>query len=178
MTDKPMQPLKICTVFDEEASGRSAEILLKHVALDHECETRCFNFEELDPPESCVAAAHSAAAADLLIIAVRDDRMLPAYVESWLSLCLGLRDEEAEGALVVLVAKAEENARADSSLLDYLETVAAIGGLAFFPRRPSTRRTRSSARPRNCLLPSASRRSNGCDMTWHQAAPRFNLDRI
>jgi len=175
MKPKPTQPLKICTVFDEEASGRSAEILLHHVASDHVCETQSFNFEELDPPESGVAAARSAAAADLLIIAVRDDRMLPAHIELWLSLCLGLRDEDAEGALVVLVAKATENPRAESSLLDYLETVAAIDGLAFFPRQ-----THGSDRAGNRWLLSASRRSrsNGRDLSWHRPAPRFSLDRI
>lgn len=173
-----MQPLQVCTVFDEEASGRSAEILLQHVASDLQCDVQSFNFEELDPPESCLVAARSAAAADLLIIAVRDDRMLPAHVESWLRLCLGLRDEDAEGALVVLVAKASESARADSALLDYLETVAAIGGLAFFPRYPGTRRTHSSERARNSRLPSASRRRNGCDLACNRAAPRFNLDGI
>jgi len=90
-----------------------------------------------------------------------------------LSLCLGLRDEDAEGALVVLVAKATENARAESSLLDYLETVAAIDGLAFFPRQ-----THGSDRAGNRWLLSASPRSNGCDLSWHRPAPRFNLDRI
>lgn len=72
MTSKSIQPLKICMVFEEQASGHSAEILLKHVTSEHECETESFKFEELNLPPSCVAAARSAATADLLIIAVQD----------------------------------------------------------------------------------------------------------
>jgi len=133
-------PLKICIAFDEEASARSAEILIKHVASDLDCDTQSFRFDELDPPGPCVAAARSACAVDVLVIAVRDDRMLPPHVQSWLSLCLGLRDEDAPGALVVLVPKAAEEPDPASSLWDYLETVAAIGGLSFFPERRSVPR--------------------------------------
>jgi hypothetical protein len=132
----PELPLKICIAFDEETSARSAEVLIKHVASDFECETQLFQFAELDPPRTCVAAARSASAADLLIIAVRDDRMLPSHVQSWLGLCLGLRDEDAEGALVVLVPKANETPNPNSSFWDYLETITAISGLSLFPQRP------------------------------------------
>jgi len=59
---------------------------------------------------------------DILLLAVREDRMLPDHVQSWLGLCLGLRNDSKEGALVVLVAKAAETAERDSSLLEYLET--------------------------------------------------------
>jgi hypothetical protein len=127
-------PLKICIAFDEEASARSAEILIKHVASDVECETQSFRFDELHPPERCVAAARTASVVDILMLAVRDDRMLPDQVRSWLGLCLGLRDENANGALVVLVPSAEEESAPDS-LWDYLETVAAIGGMVFYPKR-------------------------------------------
>jgi len=63
--------------------------------------------------------------------------MLPAHVQSWLGLCLSLRDEDQDGALVVLIMKAEGIVDPNSPLLEYLETVAAIGGLAFFPRQRS-----------------------------------------
>ena len=86
-------------------------------------------------PATGVAAARSASDTDLLVLAVRDDQMLPAHVQSWLGLCMGLRDEDQEGVLVVLVMKSAETADPNSSLFEYLETIAAIGGLAFFPRR-------------------------------------------
>jgi hypothetical protein len=128
-------PLKICIAFDEAASARSAELLIKHVASDFKCVTQSFQFDELDPPTPCVAAARFASDVDILVIAVRDGRMLPPHVQSWLSLCLGLRDEDSEGALILLVPKATEEPDPDSSLWDYLETVAAIGGLSLFPQR-------------------------------------------
>lgn len=134
-TPKPEQPLKISIVFDDDVSARSAEVFIKHVASDFPRDTQSFRFDELDPPGPGVAAARSASDTDILVLAVRDDHMLPAHMESWLGLCMGLRDEDQEGALVVLVAKASETADPNSSLLEYLETVAAIGGLAFFPRR-------------------------------------------
>jgi len=130
-----LAPIEICVAFDEEASARSADILIKHVVSDLEYDSQTFRFDELDPPGPCVAAARSASAMDLLVIAVRDDRLLPPHVQSWLSLCLGLRDEDAEGVLVLLVSKAAEEPDPDSSLRDYLETVAALSGLAFPQRR-------------------------------------------
>jgi len=131
----PAAPIKICVAFDEEASARSAEILIKHIAADHRCDTQSFHFDALDAPAFGVAAARTASAMDLLVIAVRDDHMLPPHVQSWLSLCLGLRDEDATGAVVLLVPKAAEEPHPDTSLSDYLETVATIGGMAFFHQR-------------------------------------------
>jgi hypothetical protein len=138
------EPLRICIVFDEDGSASSAEVLIKHVASDFECDTQSFCFDELEPPGPGVAAARRASDTDILVLAVRDDGMLPAHVQSWLGLCLGLRDEDQEGALVVLIAKADGIVDPNSSLLEYLETVAAIGGLAFFPRQ-------RSVPPRLCL---------------------------
>jgi hypothetical protein len=86
----------------------------------------------LDRPAPVVAAARSASDSDILVLAVRDDQMLPSHVKSWLGLCVGLRDEDQEGALVVLIAEAAQTSNADSSLLDYLETAADIGRLEFF----------------------------------------------
>ena len=64
-------PLKICIAFDQDANARSAEILIKHVASDFECEIQFFQFDELDSPEPCVAGARSASAVDILVIAAR-----------------------------------------------------------------------------------------------------------
>jgi len=131
------RPLKICVVFDDDVSARSAEVLIKHVTSDFECDTRLFAFDELDTPGSGLAVARSASDTDILVVAVRDDRALPGHVQSWLGLYLGLRDQNREAELVVLITKAEGIADPDSSLTEYLETVAAIGGLSFFPRRRS-----------------------------------------
>jgi len=63
------------------------------------------------------------------------DQLLPDHMQSWLGLCMGLRDHQREGALVVLVTDATGPADPSPSLLDYLQTAAAVGGLVFFPRR-------------------------------------------
>jgi hypothetical protein len=131
------RPLSICVVFDEDASARSADVLIGHVASDYECHTQSFSFDALDAPAPGVAAARSAADTDILVLAIRADQILPDHVRMWLGLCLGLRDEGREGALVALITKTAGTADLHPSLLEYLETVAIIGGLAFFPRQDS-----------------------------------------
>jgi hypothetical protein len=125
------RPLRICVVFDDDASAQSAEVLIRHVTTGYECERQFFSFGELDPPAPGVAAARSACNSDIIVFAVRDDRTLPCHVKSWLRLCIGLRDEELEGALVVLIAEASNPG---SSLLEYLEAIAVIGTMEFFSR--------------------------------------------
>jgi len=123
------RPLKVRVVFDEDASARSAEVLVEHVTAGIECDMRLFAFDDLDLPEPGVAAARDASDTDILMMAISDDRALPRHMQAWLDLYLGLRD----GALVVLIADAAETANPDSSLVEYLETVAVIGGLSFIP---------------------------------------------
>jgi len=129
------QPLKICIVFDDDASARSAAVLIKHAAPGLPCDVQLFAFDELDPPGPGVTAARNASDSDILVVAVRDDHALPGHIQLWLGLCLGLREQGVGGLLLALIRKADEVADAESSLIDYLKTVAVIGGLEFFPRR-------------------------------------------
>jgi len=126
------RPLRICVVFDEEASFRSAEILIRHLASDQHCETQTFGFDELEAPVHGIAAARNAAGTEILVVAIRGNR-IPAHMQFWLGLCLSLRDDDQEGALVALISYATETRVRHGSLIEYLETVAAIGGLAFLP---------------------------------------------
>jgi hypothetical protein len=126
------RPLRICVVFDDDTSASSAEVLIRHVASEYECHRQSFSFDELDTPAPGVAAARSASESDIFVIAVRDERMLPCHVKSWLRLCIGMRDEDQDGALVVLIAESAQTSNPGASLLDYLETVAITGRLAFF----------------------------------------------
>jgi hypothetical protein len=128
-----VRPISISVVFDDEASAQSAEALIRLVASDYECDLQSFRFDELDAPAPGVAAARSACNSDIIVFAIREDRTLPAHIKSWLRLCIGLRDEDQDGALVVLIAKGAQRCDPGSSLLDYLETVALTGRLAFFP---------------------------------------------
>ena len=130
-----VQLIKICIVFDDDASARSAEVLIKHTASDWPCEVQLFAFDELDPPRPGVEAARNACNSDILVVAVRDGHALPDHVKLWLGLCLGLRDQDLGGLLLALITRSDEVPDPESSLMDYLKTVAAIGGLAFFPRR-------------------------------------------
>jgi hypothetical protein len=127
-------PLRICVVFDEDASSKSAEVLIRHVTSDYQCDTQTFRFDDLEGPRPGVAAARSAADTDILVLAARGDRVLPAHIRLWLGLCLGMRDENQEGALVALITQVAGTADLHSSIVNYLETVAIIGGLAFFPK--------------------------------------------
>jgi hypothetical protein len=138
------RPLRICVVFDEDASARNAEVLIRHVAADYQCDTQSFRFDELDAPAPGVAAARGAAETDIFMLAVRGDRMLPVYVRLWLGLCLGLRDKGREGALVALITNTAGTTDLHPSLVDYLETIAALGGLAFFQRQYGVPHTSSS----------------------------------
>ncbi|HUD48066.1 MAG TPA: hypothetical protein VMR33_14635 [Candidatus Baltobacteraceae bacterium] len=140
------RPLRICVVFDDDASAQSAEVLIRHVASDYECDRQSFSFEELDPPAPGVAAARSACNSDIIVLAVRNDRMLPSHVKSWLRLCMGLRDEDQEGALVVLIAEAAPSSNSELSLLEFMETVAVNGRMAFFPRQRGFDEVVNSAR--------------------------------
>ena len=128
-------PLKICVVFDDDDSARNAQVLIRHVASDCRCDTRLFQSDDLNTPGPGLAAARTASDMDILMLAVRDDRMLPDHVQFWLGLCMGLRDANQEGAMVVLIAEAAETPDPEYSLLEYLESVAAIQRFAFFPRQ-------------------------------------------
>jgi hypothetical protein len=133
-TTQFLQPLKVCVVFDDPASAQSAEVLVKHTTSNLPCDMQLFAFDELDPPGPGVTAARSACDTDILVVAVRDDHALPHHVPLWIDLCVGLREPGNGGSLVVLVRKAGETPDPDSSLTDYLKTVAAIDGLSFFLR--------------------------------------------
>ena len=129
--------LRICCVFDEDPSVRRAQSLIKNVASDYQCEMQSFRFDELDAPGPGVAAARRACDVDILVLAARGDRLLPSHLRLWLGLCLGLRDEAQPGALVALITKVSGAADLHSSIVEYLETVAIIGGVAFFPQQNS-----------------------------------------
>jgi len=138
------RPLKISIVFDENVSARTAEILIRRVASGFDYDLQTFAFDELDPPGPGVAAARNASDTDILVVAMRDDRALPEHMQLWLGLCLGLRQHDLDGLLVVLIAKPAETSNPDKPLLDYLKTVAAIGGLEFISRQRRVRRISTS----------------------------------
>jgi hypothetical protein len=134
------RPFKICVVFDEDVAGRIAENMIKRVASNFEYNIQSFAFDELNSTGSGATAARNVSDTDILLVAVRDDRALPDHMQFWLGLCLGLREGDQEGLMAVLVVKTAEAADPDSSLLDYLKTVAALGGMAFISQNQNVRR--------------------------------------
>src|SRR5258708_34240633 len=86
------QPLKICIVFDDDASARSAEVLIRHTASDLPCDVQLFAFEELDPPGPVVTAARKASVSNILVVPVADDLALPGPTRWCLGSCLGSPD--------------------------------------------------------------------------------------
>ena len=152
------QPVKICLVFDEESSAGNAEVLIKHVASNFGCESQSFHFDELDRPAPGAAAARFASATDILVLALGDDRMLPDHMQYWLGLLAGLRDKDQRGAMVVMFSQAVESSAAESPLVTYLASVAALGGLDFIPQQkyaaPLPATSHSSLGPRPIRPPS------------------------
>ena len=133
------RPLKICVVCDEVANARSAEILITHVTPDLRCDRQIFRFDELSAPNRNIAVAREVAHSDILVLAARGDQLLPSHVRFWLGLCFCLRDETHQGALVALIPIVDGYEGLHSSLVDYLETIAIMGKVAFFPRKSSHR---------------------------------------
>jgi hypothetical protein len=138
-TENGKRPLRICVVFDEDASFRCSEILIQLVASDFECATQSLSFAELNTPSPGVAAARKAAETDILMLAARGDQPLPSHIRLWLGLCLGLRDREQEGSLVALITQSAGVVTLHESIVEYLETVAIIGGRAFFRKQTECR---------------------------------------
>jgi hypothetical protein len=95
-----------------------------------------FDFQKLAVPGRAMAAARSASDTDILILAVGADQMLPPQIRSWLLLYVSIRAQEQEAALVALISEAE-TAESTSLLLPYLERIATMGRMAFFPQRRS-----------------------------------------
>jgi hypothetical protein len=131
------RPLRICVVFDEPASACIAEALITHVTPDLLCDRQTFLFDELSATNRNKAAARKVADMDILVLAARGDQLLPPHIRFWLGLCFTLRNENHEGALVALITKVDGYEGLHSSIMEYLETIAIIGGLAFFPRKAS-----------------------------------------
>jgi len=65
-TSTTERPLRICVVFDDDTSASSAEVLIRHLASEYECDTHSFHIDELDRPAPVVAVARSASDADIL----------------------------------------------------------------------------------------------------------------
>jgi len=128
--------MKISMIFDDHVSARAAGVLIKRAVSDFEYDLQSFGFDDLQPSGSGAMAAQDVSDTDILVVAVRDDRAFPDHMQFWLGMCFGLRDRDQEGLLVFLSARGAD-AGPDSSLMDYLRTVAVIGRMAFISQQQS-----------------------------------------
>jgi hypothetical protein len=132
--DEMQRSLNVFMLFDEDASVRSAEELLRRVASTERCAAARCRFEDLNSQARSLAMARAATEADLLLLAIDRDGELPEHVKSWLFRWLHGRNAARDGALVALMTGGRDPAYNPGVRL-YLETVASIGGLAFFAGR-------------------------------------------
>jgi hypothetical protein len=66
--------LKIDIVFEEFASAREGEVLIRHVVSDCERETRLFKFEEFHSTKPRVLGARRASDSDLMLLGLLNSR--------------------------------------------------------------------------------------------------------
>ena len=129
-------PIKVFVAFDEEASADEAQRLISRLAPDEFCQTDMCELNLLSSPPQAQTATHSAAEADLLIIAMHDGNRLTPAASAWLGELLTTRDIHHDGALVALLSGPDSQAASNAELLAGLETLAGFGGLTFFAGRP------------------------------------------
>jgi hypothetical protein len=124
--------LKVCVVFDTGASARCAKEFIRRV-----CQTEFFDMRLLQLDAHLFSnrrddSARIASDVNLLVVAMQTDYGLPSFAKAWLARWINIRTEELEGALVALVTNGMAPPDSDSDLIAHLETVAAVGRLAFF----------------------------------------------
>lgn len=127
-------PLKIVVAYESFESGLHAAQVYQHLVemLDHDYafEVDFWRFEVLKVPSIGEVGANKAAQADLILIAVEGNSMLPVdfqlWVEKWIEKKVG-----QDSALVLVARPTKESAPATVSLLAYLRGVAARGAMTF-----------------------------------------------
>ncbi len=134
--DDDGQELLNCFILsDDAASAVSAESLLGRVSGATPCRLQHCGFGELNSTARLHATAVAAGRAEILIVAVRENEKLPLAVCEWLYRWLAQRDKQHDGALVAMVTSESAGAYIDPELTFFLESLASIGGLAFFAGR-------------------------------------------
>ena len=125
----------VLVAYDDAAMGLRAKHLLESVArtLEPDCELvlGLWKFSMLQLPALADGAADDAAAANLIILALREDNGVPRAVKDWIESWL-TRRVGAEGALVLLLDPARDTATAVTPTHFYLHDVGRRGNLEVF----------------------------------------------
>ena len=125
--------------YEDLAIGKQAMTtyswLLQEFGEDYVFDSHIWKFEEWRTPLAREVAAAESARADMIIVAAHANSPLPDALVSWTALWLDNRQDQ-DGALVLLLDNALENARADS-LAGFLEKSAQRAGMDFFSQSTS-----------------------------------------
>ena len=95
-----------------------------------------WRFDSFDRPERWEAAAAEAAAADIIIVALRQSRDVPLQVTSWIEEWTRCRKRH-HGALVLLLDSRAARDAGKSEVAGRLQAVAETAGMDFFCGEPT-----------------------------------------
>ena len=135
---KPFDPtsdLRVLIACEDPAAAERACAVLERLASNCQAEGRLiyqwWNFEVLGITALRALATQEAAAADLIIFAVRGHKHLPGVVDNWINRWLDLRNGR-RGALVALLDVGRKPASDSDGIVSQLKKSAALGNLDFF----------------------------------------------
>jgi hypothetical protein len=132
--------LKLCIVFDNGASARSAKRLLKRSDPDEGFETTLLRLGLDLLPANRNITARSAADCELLVFALAHDGELPAFAKAWFHLWIALCNDNHERAVAALFTGETLSANSRASWARFLERVADTANFTFFCGHAQDRR--------------------------------------
>ena len=128
-------PLLVVIAYDDFIAGQTAMRTYRRLLTQFENESkvqhRLWTFQELRDPRFAEGAILSAAAANLVIVATVNGRVLPGHVKAWIENSLFQR-EEKDSALAVLVANTKSEILSNVAVHEYLQQVAEEANVQFF----------------------------------------------
>ncbi len=128
--------LNVVLLYDDGEMAHQARALVDRVAPPGACAVQGWSFDELatgpGPEGTASETTFMALEADLLVVAMAQPSDLPASLKSWFRWWLSGRDPSRRGALVALFRNRGLEPTVSLAWM-YLETVAALAGLDFFP---------------------------------------------
>jgi hypothetical protein len=129
------EPVVIVALFADDAARSRIQHLIFRLADHFPCETWTVSFDELRSPGACGSLDERAAAAAVLVVAGDGDEALPPHLHDWLARVVGDPAAERDRAMVALMGP-ETESHGHRLMVD-LQSIAVVGGLAFFTNAPS-----------------------------------------
>jgi hypothetical protein len=132
----PSKWFRILILFEDDMTGREAmrlfDNLVQQISMDHLVDSHFWKLAEISHPEVREGVVESAAAAELIVVAGREDSVLAQEAER--AIDAGIHQKPlSNGILVGLVGCENSAPEKQSKLLRQLRELAARHGLQFFP---------------------------------------------